>query len=543
MKKYILLLTLAILTFVTCKKETVQEHTTSSTESSITTSGPISIEQAKTVFGSSNGEVSDRDYEVSLTGVVPIWDAAVSSKYAGQTDILIVPVEPSKNRLPGGGANLIFFKTKAGGLDYNLLFYIPEPTYWQANNYRSTLQNFTGAMISMAPTGKMGEVLFFNGGTLVGTDDGDLVAYVAPEGCGDDPDCPSAAGGGSGNGFWSTIGGFFSAIGGFFSGQGGNGNGETSNEGGFVGAHGPNFGIPTTTSNPAGGGTNPLIISGYFDPSLFDGIERKNATMINQFKDQYCLSASSQALLGSIISGCGLSQDPEELFFELKETLFGGVANMPQCAKDVIVADRLNSINSGGPDDITAEELMSIFGEENVFSCDMVPGITEAEEEPLNPPITVGNPICAQIFPFVTITDDFTNEQYSAMILNNAYLQFAVRGDAPLLLHIDDIRLAVHASNNNNNCLASSSAFAANAINIIVLEKQQFLDGLDPGPLSDEIISNFKSDFLKSLNREFRIQAHNCNPAYTTEVSLSAAQNNWDTVPGVDCDVASANCP
>ena len=72
-----------------------------------------------------------------------------------------------------------------------------------------------------------------------------------------------------------------------------------------------------------------MVLSNYFDPSLFDGMERKNVIIINQFKDQYCLSGSSQALLGSIISGCGLSQDPEELFFELKETLFGGVANMP----------------------------------------------------------------------------------------------------------------------------------------------------------------------------------------------------------------------
>ena len=266
--------------------------------------------------------------------------------------------------------------------------------------------------------------------------------------------------------------------------------------------------------------------------------------MINQFKDQYCLSGSSQALLGSIISGCGLSQDPEELFFELKETLFGGVANMPQCAKDVIVADRLNFLNSGGPDDITVGELMSIFGEENIFSCDMVPGIEETEIPPLNPPITVTRLVCPLVFGFKTIADPATNTSYAATIETDVYVRFTIPGSTqPVGFRVANMMMRVMA-NNNSGCLPSCSQFAANALNIAVAAVQNSVNNEPPGTPRIDIVARAKRSMVTNLDRALKIKVKNCSAGYGATVEFKGGVfNNWENLPVNNCDALIGNCP
>jgi hypothetical protein len=89
--------------------------------------GPVSVEEAKYTFANSRStRAGDREYEITLDSVTPLWDAAVNSEYANTADILIVPIAPDSNRLPGGGANLIFFRTQDILLDYRMLVHIPD---------------------------------------------------------------------------------------------------------------------------------------------------------------------------------------------------------------------------------------------------------------------------------------------------------------------------------------------------------------------------------------------------------------------------------
>ncbi|GAB4499177.1 MAG: hypothetical protein OHK0019_35880 [Saprospiraceae bacterium] len=93
-------------------------------------------------------------------------------------------------------------------------------------------------------------------------------------------------------------------------------------------------------NSSGGGGTgNSNDITDLFDPEDFVGMERKVAVEINKFKILNCLSNSSPALLGEIKSSCGLSNDPDMLFFELKESLYG---ELPNCVKEVIIDDWLD---------------------------------------------------------------------------------------------------------------------------------------------------------------------------------------------------------
>ena len=271
--------------------------------------------------------------------------------------------------------------------------------------------------------------------------------------------------------------------------------------------------------------------------------------MINQFKDQYCLSGSSQALLGSIISGCGLSQDPEELFFELKETLFGGVANMPQCAKDVIVADRLNSLNSGGPDDITVGELMSIFGEENIFSCDM--GIEEANISPINPPITPTYRVCPEIFDF-KIEDNIIPPhngttppvwKKAGSVINSVYFQFTVPGQQPLTVSFYHFTFIAFAGGWDATCLSTSAQSAANALNYASQNVQNLINNPTENLPRALVLAKIKDFIAIRVNREFSRQVGLlCGDAnYTGTVDVSAG--DFNDFPTNNCDALIGNCP
>lgn len=98
-------------------------------------------------------------------------------------------------------------------------------------------------------------------------------------------------------------------------------------------------------------------------------------------------------MLGNIIDACDLSNDPEELFSELKETLHGGIANLPECVKNLIIKDRLDFLNSNGLG-ITKEQLISIVGKENALSCNVYNNLISEIGKDNNPPTKIVNQFC-----------------------------------------------------------------------------------------------------------------------------------------------------
>jgi hypothetical protein len=341
----ILFVFLAGLTFSNCKKDFSSNLPPFDKHAS--KSGRITIDEAQSLFKNNTSASSERSYQVSIQDITPIWEASVNALYAGQSEILIVPVEPDHNRLPGGGANLIFYRGLDTLLNYCMLVHIPNPTYWDSTHHNLNTQTYTGAILQVNSKGKIGEALFFDGGTFMGTDGGAVVAMVGDIDCDNIPDCPQW-----GDSFWDNVGNFFSDLwhswDGLIGGINNAGSNGSSTQSGFIntssgvtGFGGINNSNGNNTPNVTGGGNTSWSITNYFDPTLFEGIERKNAQMINQFKENYGISTPALALLENIKTLCNFSNDPNELFFELKAVLLTGIAGMPECLRNVINNDRI----------------------------------------------------------------------------------------------------------------------------------------------------------------------------------------------------------
>ena len=212
------------------------------------------------------------------------------------------------------------------------------------------------------------------------------------------------------------------------------------------------------------------------------------------------------------------------------------------------MADRLNSLTNSGVGNLTVKELMSIFGEENVFSCDMVPGIEEVHIPPANPPITVTRLLCSSVFTFKTSTNEVTNRPYVSAILSNTYIQFNVPGAAQLTLTIPYMIMEAQSNTGTATCLASSGQLAANTINNAVSFVQNLINNQPPGTAIDDIKATARSGLLLQMNRGFGNQLQDCNFAYTGTVTFSTRgaaldYKNWNGTPFTDCDALIINCP
>ncbi|MBK8968642.1 MAG: hypothetical protein R3D58_06985 [Saprospiraceae bacterium] len=353
MKRLSLLLTLVVLALGSCKKDYFQEPLPSTNAQSLRKSyGPISVSEARAALTVSGG-VQNRSYEYNIQDIEPIWDAAVDSKFANQDDILIVPVEPDSNRLPGGGANLIFFRNQDSTLDYRMLVHVPYPTYWDTTGHHLHTETYTGAIVIVYADGIIGEGYYFLNGNAVGTDNGEIADIIANSytGVTDRGDCwpwnnkikcPKF-----GSGFWENVGDFFSGLWqsfmSIFDGGTGGGTGPINPPITPITFGGIGWNLPTNNSGGGpGGSTNSSALSGYFNLSLFTGTERANAKLINKIKENACLTQSSETLLNKLLSDCDYPEDPEELFFEL-QILEQDIPNVSECVRDILIDDILTT--------------------------------------------------------------------------------------------------------------------------------------------------------------------------------------------------------
>jgi hypothetical protein len=175
---------------------------------------------------------------------------------------------------------------------------------------------------------------------------------------------------------------------------------------------------------------------------------------------------------------------------------------------------------------------------------DNLPGIEEAVIAPVNTPISVANPICAEILTFKTQQNQvIPANQYAAMILSNSYFQFNLAGGGSIMLEVQNMRIDVEANLPNSNCLVSSPAFATNAINAAMYTVQQAVNGFPAGTPTLTVVNFAKQNLLLNLDRVLLTQVRNCNSNYTSNIQFLAGMfNNYDDIPVVDCDFQIVNC-
>ncbi len=362
------------LTFLSCNKKEIEEPIDNVVHQNKSIAA-VSIQEARAIFNSK--KAIERTDTIHIQGMEPLWDAAINSKYKGQFDILIVPVALDSNRLPGAGANLIFFRNQDSLMDYRMLIHVPRSDYWNSTGHRLNLQTFTGGVLIVAPNGQINRSSFFENGVFIETGSGSGI--LADESDWPwwwpwlDP-CPNpnGSGGGGSSEFWDNLGNILSNIWDFLH-AGSGSEGGLGNEDAFtdwtnyVIGFGNIYGGVSSGHNASGGNGSSGSLNNYFNLDLFTGMERKNAQMINQFKEKYCLSTSSTIIFDKIKAGCGFSDDSDELFFELKESLLKAPENLPDCAKNVIIGDRIEQIEAKYGMTFSETELLGMNGS---LGCD-----------------------------------------------------------------------------------------------------------------------------------------------------------------------------
>jgi hypothetical protein len=305
----------------------------------------------------------------------------------------------------------------------------------------------------VGPGGNVGDAFFFNGGTFIGTDDGEVAETVAPDGGCDEPN-PNLGCFSFGPSFWDKIGSFFSnfwaGLGNIFGGSGGSGGGGNTTILNWGGAFSGIYPAYNYDPNSSGGGSGPTKISDYFDVTLLQGIERKNAIEINKFKDKYCLYTPAAEILNQLTAKCDLSDDPNELFGQIKENLYALIENLPECVKEVIMEDRFNSLSSQYGLSLTASEFADAIGAEcfsssnciddcmieEALSADFAKNfsndpnwindvITEIPYNAAGPVVDANHPICGAIFNCRPLQSD---AQYIAGGISNLKIALNVNG-------------------------------------------------------------------------------------------------------------------
>jgi len=76
----------------------------------------------------------------------------------------------------------------------------------------------------------------------------------------------------------------------------------------------------------------------------------------------------------NLINECGYSEDPEDLYIELKQ-LTQNINNLPSCVEDLVIQDRISFIQTEYCESITENELFEFFGQniiENNIPCESI---------------------------------------------------------------------------------------------------------------------------------------------------------------------------
>ena len=350
MNKHILFVLAFLICFVlSCKKDAIEPP--SKQENTKSPSSALTLDLAKATFYQRNVSVSTRNIDGSSidknafgSRVLPLWDMAAQTQFAGVMDVLTVPVftsEESQDAL-GSRTVLYFYLDSTSQITYKVITTIPERNYFNAKMHTASTEDFTGFLYIQEGDGSVvGPSMVINNGLIIGwiTEEDIVQATEASEG-GDcwppnwwpsgDP-CPSAAGGNNGSiwdwGIWPwnwNLGGS----------NNNNSNGGNSNNGGTGGDNSTVwlgfsnsyyyqwffFGSGSTTTGSGGGGsTDSNLFNNYYNNNLFNFSQFPHFTQTlyksaaNGFIIHFGLDMTPQELIGLIGFDCFTIEgdDPE----------------------------------------------------------------------------------------------------------------------------------------------------------------------------------------------------------------------------------------
>lgn len=161
---------------------------------------------------------------------------------------------------------------------------------------------------------------------------------------------------------------------------------------------------------------------------------------------------------------------------------------------------------------------------------------------PNNDPVSVANPICADIMGFKTFSNGVNNFPAAGMFLRDSYFRFNRSGADPITVSFGYIRIEAYSGSSNGNCLNSCPTALTNAINSAVSQVQQWIDLAPPGASNQAISNAAKLNLHSAILQNFEINIQNCNPNYSVDVQNASTISNHNNFPIIDLDDEIPNC-
>jgi hypothetical protein len=161
---------------------------------------------------------------------------------------------------------------------------------------------------------------------------------------------------------------------------------------------------------------------------------------------------------------------------------------------------------------------------------------------PNNDPVSVANPICADIMNFKTFVNEVNNYPAAGMFFRDSYFQFSRNGADPITVNFGYLRFEAYAGSSNGNCLNSCPTALANAINSAVMQVQQWISSLPSGTPQTEINAKAKLNMARFVRTNFEANMKNCNTTYSIDVQNASSITNHLNLPVIDLDDEIPNC-
>jgi hypothetical protein len=161
---------------------------------------------------------------------------------------------------------------------------------------------------------------------------------------------------------------------------------------------------------------------------------------------------------------------------------------------------------------------------------------------PNNDPVSVANPICADIMDFKTFVNEVNNYPAAGMFFRDSYFQFNRNGADPVTVNFGYLRFEAYSDGPDGSCLNMCPTALASAINSAVSQVQQWVNGVPSGTPADQIRNQAKNNLSSFIRNNFEANLKNCNPDYTVDVQNASSITSHHNFPIVDLDDEIPNC-
>lgn len=260
---------------------------------------PLSVENAKAHYKSLPRQVISRSDTLEfdsllliLPNLSPLWDHVDSIYYADSVLVLVVPIASCQSDIQKQNSIVFFNDPSTGYISSRFLLIYADDNFSMLDDDLST---FSGKILQIDWDGHLSNSYDLINGQFTSVIQGrfdvqprtewacvdqDILIWVPAEGCY--------------GGYWTMVPATVCTPSG--GGASGNTNNNTGNNGPTFGNDPLGWGSNTNSSFGGGSTTSVNNITNYFNLGDFQGVDRLNAQLINQFKETFCLLESSQSL-------------------------------------------------------------------------------------------------------------------------------------------------------------------------------------------------------------------------------------------------------